>query len=49
MYYVIEVSEIDKCSVNNLVACWDVELDTPITEVCELSAPLFGGNDTVER
>ena len=49
MYYVIEVSDIELCSKNGIVACWDEDLDKPIILVSDVSKTLFADNETVER
>jgi len=48
-FYVINESDIDKCSLAGLVACWDEDLDNPIVVVCDESDQLFSDNATVTR
>ena len=47
-YYIINTVDILMCSENCLVACWDGDLDCPLTAVCDESKLLFSGNDVIE-
>ena len=47
--YVITIKDIEKCSKNNIVACWDDKLDKPIVALDAASALLFSENEVIER
>ena len=47
-YYLIDITEIDECSKNGIVACWSDDHNCAIVEVNEQSKLIFDGYEIVE-